>query len=87
MDSLRAELKRLLVQELDLRDRDPESIGDDVTLFGADGLGLDSLDALQIAVAIEERFGVVLPDGEEARPIFRCVATLATFVAAELERR
>jgi acyl carrier protein len=78
--SLRAELKRLIVQELNLKGRDPETIDDDAPLFG-EGLRLDSLDALQLAVSIEERFGVRIPEGEEARAIFANVRALADYLA------
>jgi acyl carrier protein len=82
MDSaqLRSELKRLIVSELNLKGRDPETIEDDVPLFGA-GLGLDSLDALQLAVSIEEQMGVRLPEGDEARSIFANVRSLADHIA------
>ncbi|MBX3262638.1 MAG: hypothetical protein KIS78_24725 [Labilithrix sp.] len=69
-----------MVSELNLSGRDPESIADDAPLFGEGGLGLDSLDALQIAMLVEERFGVRVPEGDEARPIFRSVSSLAEFV-------
>lgn len=77
---LRSELKRLIVTELNLKERDPETIEDDAPLFGA-GLGLDSLDALQLAMSIEEQLGVRIPEGEEARAIFQSVRTLADHVA------
>ncbi len=77
---LRAQIKRLIVTELNLRGRDPETIDDDAPLFGA-GLGLDSLDALQLAMAIEEKLGVRIPEGNEARSIFRSVRTIAEHVA------
>jgi acyl carrier protein len=77
---LKAEIKRLLVSELNLSGRDPDAIDDDALLFDKSGLGLDSLDALQIAMFVEERFGVRVPEGDEARPIFRSVATLAAFI-------
>jgi acyl carrier protein len=83
MDStagLRSELKRLIVGELNLKGRDPETIEDDAPLFGT-GLGLDSLDALQLAMVIEEKLGVRIPEGEEARAIFRSVRTIAEHVA------
>jgi acyl carrier protein len=79
-DSLLPELKALIVEELDLRDRSADEIPDDLELFGA-GLGLDSLDALQLAMAIEDRFGVRIPEGEAARPIFASVRALAEYVA------
>ena len=78
--ALRAELKSLIVTELDVRDRTASEIGDDAALFG-DGLGLDSLDALQLAMAIEERWGVRIPEGEEASAIFASVAAIAEYVA------
>jgi acyl carrier protein len=77
---LRSELKRLVVVELNLKGRDPESIGDDQPLFGAEGLGLDSLDALQLAMVLEEKLGVRIPEGDEARAIFGSVRTLADHV-------
>jgi acyl carrier protein len=78
--ALREELKRLIVTELNLKGRDPSSIDNDAPLFGG-GLGLDSLDALQLAMTIEEKLGVRIPEGEEARPIFRSVGAIADYVA------
>jgi acyl carrier protein len=81
---LKSEIKALLVAELHLAGRDPRAIDDEALLFGesrSGGLGLDSLDALQIAMLLEERFGVRVPDGDEARPIFRSVSSLAEFIA------
>lgn len=80
---LRLEIKRLIVAELNLRGREPESIADDVALFGdaRESLGLDSLDALQLAMSIEERLGVRIPEGDEARAIFRSVRAIAAHVA------
>jgi acyl carrier protein len=92
---LKNDIKALIVKELHLEGRDPASIADDAPLFGAstasasgsggDGpasLGLDSLDALQLAMSIEERFGVRIPEGPEARSIFASVASIAAYVAA-----
>lgn len=79
-DALMQELKQLIVDELDLRDRTASDIVDDDPLFG-EGLGLDSLDALQLAMAIEERFGVRIPEGDAARPIFASVTALASHIA------
>ena len=67
---LRSEIKRLIVRELNLKGRDPETIEDEAPLFGA-GLGLDSLDALQLAMSIEEQLGVRIPEGDEARSVFQ----------------
>lgn len=79
--SLHAEIKRLLIEALDLRGKTEADIGDDQPLFG-EGLKLDSLDALQLAVALEERYGVEVPDGEEGRRIFASVSAIAAFVTA-----
>ena len=79
MSDLRTELKALIVRELNLQGRDPASIDDDAPLFG-EGLGLDSLDALQLAMSVEEHFKVRIPEGKEARPIFRSIASLADFI-------
>jgi acyl carrier protein len=83
VSNLRAEIKALLVSELNLKGRNPESIRDDAALFGPDegSLGLDSLDALQLAMAVEERFGVRIPEGEGARSIFQNVSSLANHLA------
>ncbi|MGH7271702.1 MAG: phosphopantetheine-binding protein [Polyangiaceae bacterium] len=81
---LRSEIKRLLVTELNLKGRDPETIEDDQPLFGdggGAGLGLDSLDALQLAMSIEEKLGVRIPDGDEGRSIFGSVTAIADYVA------
>jgi acyl carrier protein len=77
---LRTELKRLIVSELNLKGRDPAAIEDDAPLFGA-GLGLDSLDALQLAMVIEEKLGVRIPEGEEARAILKSVRAIADHIA------
>jgi acyl carrier protein len=77
---LRADIKQLIVTELNLQGRSPEAIEDDAPLFGA-GLGLDSLDALQLAMVIEEKLGVRIPEGDEARSIFASVRAIADHVA------
>jgi len=79
---LRSEIKRLIVSELQLVGRDPESIDDDAPLF-ATGLGLDSLDALQLAMSLETHLGVKIPEGEAARPVFASVRAIAEHVARE----
>lgn len=95
MDStaLKNEIKVLVVKELNLAGRDPSSIADDAPLFGPsrDGLppslGLDSLDALQLAMSIEEKFGVRIPEGAESRSIFASVSSLASYVASQPSSR
>lgn len=87
---LRREIKQLLVTELNLAGRDPSSIDDEAPLFGegrSGGLGLDSLDALQIAMLVEEKFGVRVPEGDEARPIFHSVSSLSEFIGRERDAK
>jgi acyl carrier protein len=81
IESLEAELKKLIVEALALEDLEPGDIDATQPLF-VDGLGLDSIDALEIAVVLESRYGVVI--GEDAdlnRERFSCVRSLARFVA------
>lgn len=77
--ALKDEIKKLLVEALDLRGKRPEDIDDTMQLFG-EGLGLDSLDALQLAMAVEERFGVAVPEGEGGKAAFASVNTLAEYI-------
>ena len=76
---VRQQLKELMVTELNLEGKSPSDIDDAAPLFG-EGLGLDSLDALQLAMSIEERFGVTIPEGAEARPIFASVNALVDHI-------
>lgn len=78
VESLHEELRTLLVEELEL-DGWPGHATDETPLFG-EGLGLDSLDALQIAVAVEERYGVTIPENEEAKAILASISALAAHV-------
>ena len=74
-------IKETIVKELDLEGVAASSIEDDSPLFGA-GLGLDSLDALQLAMAVEEHFGVQVPDGDEGRAAFASVNALVDYILA-----
>lgn len=76
---VRRQLKELMVAELNLEGKKPDDIDDAAPLFG-EGLGLDSLDALQLAMSIEERFGVRVPEGDEARPIFASVNAIVDHI-------
>jgi acyl carrier protein len=78
-------IKQLIVEELDLRDRTAQQIDEHAPLFG-DGLGLDSLDALQLAVAIEERFGITVPEGEDAKSVLQSVRSIAEYVTRQEKR-
>jgi acyl carrier protein len=76
---LKSRIKRALIEELDLRGKREQDIDEAAPLFG-EGLGLDSLDALQLAMAIEERFGVTVPEGEAGRAVFASVNAIAEYV-------
>jgi acyl carrier protein len=79
-EALEAELKELIVESLALEDIAPAEIETDAPLF-VEGLGLDSIDALELAMALEERFGVKIgEDPEVNQRIFASVATLVSFV-------
>ena len=80
--TVEAELKALIVEALMLEDVQPEAIETDAPLF-REGLGLDSIDALELSMAIHKRFGVrIAADDERNKIIFRSVATLAAFIVA-----
>jgi len=79
-----AEVKSLLATGLRL-DRSPSDIPDDTPIFG-EGLGLDSIDALELVVLVEERFHVSIPDEEVGKRAFASVSALADFIATERTR-
>src|SRR5690606_30644256 len=81
-DELKQKLKEIIISELNLEGKEPGDIDDAAPLFG-EGLGLDSLDALQLAMAVEENFGVQVPEGDEARPIFASVNALAEHISKQ----
>ncbi len=79
---LRQKIKEVMVEELML-DFEAEEIGDETPIFGAEGLGLDSVDALQLVVAIEKHFGLKVGDAEKAKEILQSVETIARAIEAE----
>jgi len=80
---LRRKLKELLIERLKFEDMTPEDIEDDAPLF-AGGLGLDSIDALEIVVMLESEFGIKVKNETSARDSFRSIATLADYVGEKL---
>jgi acyl carrier protein len=80
MDDLKKEIKELIITSLNLQDVTVESIDDRAPLF-QEGLGLDSIDALELAVAIERRFKVTIPDEAVGKKAFSSVDSLASYVA------
>jgi len=81
---IREKLKVLLVDHLSLDDVTPEEIEDDSELFG-EGLGLDSLDAVEIVVMLQRNFNLEVKDMEKNREVFRTISTLADYVYEKTE--
>ena len=83
MQSLELEIKHLIISSLSLEDVAPDDIDAAAPLFG-DGLGLDSIDALELGLALQKRYGVTLSaDSQETRQHFASVDALARFVSAQ----
>jgi acyl carrier protein len=82
---IRDNLRNLIVQTLHLEGLDPASIGDDQPLFGS-GLGLDSVDALELMVAVEKEYGIKVDTNEVDRTAFGSVTTLARMIASHMGR-
>ncbi|MCX1961033.1 acyl carrier protein [Escherichia coli] len=83
MQALYLEIKNLIISTLNLDDLTPDDIDINAPLFG-DGLGLDSIDALELGLAVKNEYGIVLStESEEMRQHFFSVSTLASFIAAQ----
>jgi acyl carrier protein len=76
---LTEKLKKEIIEVLNLEDTKPEDIDTDAPLFG-DGLGLDSIDALELIVLLEKNYGIKIEDPKEGRKIFTSVRTMADFI-------
>lgn len=83
--ALRLRLKRLIIESLHLEGLTPDDIADDGLLFGG-GLGLDSVDALELVVALEQEYGIQIQSHDVDKSVFASVANLAAFVAGNLAR-
>ncbi|MDR2917262.1 MAG: phosphopantetheine-binding protein [Tannerella sp.] len=81
MEELMLELKNEIIRVLNLEGVKPEDIADDGELFG-EGLGLDSIDALELIVLLEKNYGIKLKDPAEGKAIFKSVRTMAEYVQA-----
>lgn len=81
MSDLKQELKSFIIETMNLEDITPNDIGDDKPLFADDGLGLDSIDALELVLALKKTYGIVLEaNDEKARQHLRSVSTLAALI-------
>jgi acyl carrier protein len=81
MDKLIADLKVQIIEQLNMRDIKPEDIGDDAPLFG-EGLGLDSLDVLELIVLLKQKYKLKLANADEGPKVFRSVKTMAEYITA-----
>lgn len=80
MDELIYKLKQQIIEALNLEDMKQEDIDDNASLFG-EGLGLDSIDALELIVMMEKNYGIKLQDPAQGKEIFKSVAVMADFIA------
>jgi len=79
MEELIKELKEEIISALNLEEMSADEIGDDDALFGS-GLGLDSIDALELIVLLEKKYGIRVKDPKEGKEIFKSVRTMAQYV-------
>ncbi|MFN8309677.1 MAG: phosphopantetheine-binding protein [Chitinophagales bacterium] len=81
MNELMQTLKQQIVEQLNLQHIKPEDIGDDQPLF-VEGLALDSIDALELIVLLQQKYGIKLADPADGPKVFKTVRTLAEFITA-----
>ncbi|MDR3262042.1 MAG: phosphopantetheine-binding protein [Tannerella sp.] len=81
MNELILELKQEIISVLNLEGVTPDDIADDSELFG-EGLGLDSIDALELIVLLEKNYGIKLKDPSEGKEIFKSIRIMAEYIAA-----
>ncbi len=82
MEQLINEIKLKLIDALNLDGMTPEDIDNDAPLFGDEGLGLDSIDVLELIVLLERNYGIRLANPQEGKEVFRSIAVMADYVAA-----
>lgn len=80
MEELILQLKKEIIEVLNLEDIKPEDIDENASLFG-EGLGLDSIDALELIVLMEKNYGIRLKDPNEGKAIFRSIAVMADYIS------
>ena len=80
MDELVLQLKKQIIEAVNLEDMTPEDIDSNAPLFG-EGLGLDSIDALELIVLLERQYGIKLSNPSEGKEIFKSVASIADYVS------
>ena len=80
MMDIREKLKKVIVEDLALEEISPDEISSDEPIFGETGLGLDSLDAVELVVVIQKHFGIQIKDMTKGREVFQTINTLAAFI-------
>ena len=81
MSDLNQELKTFIIETMNLEDTTPADIGDDTPLFADDGLGLDSIDALELVLGLKKQYGITLEaNDEQTRQHLRSISTLAHMI-------
>ncbi|MBT3872990.1 MAG: acyl carrier protein [Flavobacteriaceae bacterium] len=80
METLKQELKENIIEQLNLEDIAIEDINDDDILFG-DGLGLDSIDGLELIVMLDKNYGIKLTDPKKGRAIFESIKVMAKYIS------
>ena len=85
MEALITELKKHIIEVLNLEDLQPEDIDNDAPLFG-EGLGLDSIDALELIVMMEKNYGIRVKDPSAGKEIFKSVNTMAAFIESNRKK-
>ena len=82
MEALKENLKKQIIEQLNLEDVKPVDIKDDAPLFG-DGLGLDSIDALELIVLLEKHYSIKMINPEDGKKVFTSINSMAAFIANE----
>ena len=85
MDKLKAQLKEQILEALSLDEMKPEEIDDNAPLFG-EGLGLDSIDALELIVLMEKQYGIKLSNPAEGTEVFKSINVMAEYIAKNRTR-
>lgn len=86
MNELINELKLKVIEALNLEGMTPEDIDDNAPLFGDQGLGLDSIDVLELIVLLEKNYGIRLATPQEGKKVFKSMAVMAEYVAANRQK-
>jgi acyl carrier protein len=81
MDKLMQKLKEQVIERLNLKDLKPENIGDDDPLF-VEGIGLDSIDALELIVLLQQEYNIKLSNAEDGPRVFHSIRTMAEYITA-----